>query len=246
MDIGNYFGYQTYASVDMIPTNANASVNEGIPLNMIEEMNRHDTEDVTAEYNLRTQLYENKDIFFNNENNIDETTNTDILELKEVVKKGQEMLKKEILRYSTLKDHLDEMTNLQMGFHNQIMAIKKSLLLLGELHIDVAEYSNDIDHIQKSLDMFDTKVCSHITNQSSHLREEYTDSFNKLAQLKDVYKILKNSDVTFACPICLTRQVESFLTPCGHTYCSKCLEDIRQRCYICRQNIDRVRSLYFN
>jgi hypothetical protein len=223
-------------------------------LNIIGELNRedtHDTHDVSSEYAIRTRLYENKEAFFESDNtNSTENTDQEIIDISNTVKKGQLMLKKEIIRYSTLKDSLDDINKIQFNFHDQVMLMKKSLLILGELKLDlnndILDYKEDLDNIHNALDTFDKKVCSHITNQSSNLRTEYSNSFQKLLQLKDVYKILKNSDITFACPICLTRQVESFLAPCGHTYCASCIDDIKQRCYICRQNFTKICSLYFN
>lgn len=220
------------------------SVSE-MSLNVIEELNRENTSDVQEEYNLRKRLYENKDAF-HEYGELEENTDSDITDLKETVKKGQVMLKKELTRYALLKDNLEDINNLKQHFHEQVMLIRKSLLLLREMKIDIDDVNNEIDSIQQKITSFDTKVLTHIEEESKQLRIDYEQSFKKLIELKDVYKILKNSDITFACPICLHSQVDSFLTPCGHTYCSTCLKDIRQRCYVCRQGFNKISSLYFN
>jgi hypothetical protein len=231
----------------VIETNIqNAVLSGDLSMNIVGELNREDENDINSEYSIRKKLYENKDDFYKNEDLI-ETTDQEIIDISNTVKKGQLMLKSELLKYSVLKDDLEHTNNLQSNFHDQIMLMRKSLLLLRELNMDdIIDYKEDIDNIHKNLEKFDKKVCTHIANQSETLREEYSISFKKLLQLKDVYKILKNSDITFACPICMTNQVESFLIPCGHTYCPKCIVDIKQRCYICRQTFTKICSLYFN
>ena len=65
-------------------------------------------------------------------------------------------------------------------------------------------------------------------------------------RVRDIFKILKTSDSTMACPICLKTQIEVFLSPCGHTYCSTCIAKANNKCFICRNDISRIHNLFFS
>jgi hypothetical protein len=48
------------------------------------------------------------------------------------------------------------------------------------------------------------------------------------------------------CTICMTREVNQVVTPCGHTFCEECCRTQMTSCYLCRVQIrDRMR-LYFS
>ena len=50
------------------------------------------------------------------------------------------------------------------------------------------------------------------------------------------------------CHICLTRNIDTFLVPCGHTGCRMCLtnimEDDPSRCYMCRVPVYRLSKIF--
>jgi len=52
------------------------------------------------------------------------------------------------------------------------------------------------------------------------------------------------------CSLCLQKQVDTFLEPCGHTGCGECIDkyikrDSNNNCFICRQTIFKRHKLYF-
>jgi hypothetical protein len=45
------------------------------------------------------------------------------------------------------------------------------------------------------------------------------------------------------CPVCFDNEVNTALVPCGHTYCSYCINKTNN-CYICRGNIRNKIKLF--
>lgn len=54
---------------------------------------------------------------------------------------------------------------------------------------------------------------------------------------------IKKENSKFECNICFENDIEYVCIPCGHTFCSKCLNGME--CYICRSPIQSKIKLYF-
>lgn len=213
-----------------------------VDLNMIAELNRES--DVNAEYNLRQQLYETTEDFHDLEI-IKDTPNEEIQNLVETVKKGQQLLKNEMIKYSGLKDHLEELYKKQNNFREQVASIRKSILSIAHMKEEVDEHESDIACLTNTLTDLERKVSNRLDLRVGEVTVDYEESKQKLLRLKDVYKILKNSDVGFSCPICTNKHIESFLLPCGHCFCNDCIQQIHNGCFLCRKPYIKVNSLYF-
>lgn len=61
-------------------------------------------------------------------------------------------------------------------------------------------------------------------------------------------KILDTSRDPQVCTICMNDQVDSYINPCGHTFCTECLNraGIVGSCPTCRSRVQSVRKLFFN
>lgn len=212
------------------------------PLNALQELNRGD---IKQEFDLRRKLYENSDDFYISDA-IEETTDEEFLKLKENVDRGKSLLKNEISLYSSLKDKMEEIISLKNIFHEQITNIRKSALILQEMNIQCEGYEDGLNTLTDSCIAFDKHVKTHLDNEKTIISADYNTSFRKLMQLKDVYKVFRHSDISYVCPLCLTKQVDSFLMSCGHTYCSDCVKRIHRICSICRNPISKIQSLYFS
>jgi hypothetical protein len=72
---------------------------------------------------------------------------------------------------------------------------------------------------------------------------------NELETLDEYIKILESKTIIakknkLECPICFDNMVDICIVPCGHTFCSKCI-DGSKLCYICKNEIFMCQSLYF-
>ena len=214
-------------------------------VNALQELTRGT---VDEEFDLKLKLYETKDAFY--EVKVDDRVNTteEIEKLKQYVKKGQQMLKSEIIRYSTLKDKLDQSAEIEEIFQSQITQIKRSFLILDELNIARASYASELNHLHDSIDNFKANITKDFSESMKSVKDEYNQSLKTLVQLKDVYQVCRDSDLSYVCPICLQSRVECFMIPCGHTFCRECVKptnSIRKICHICRNPYTRICTLYY-
>ena len=48
------------------------------------------------------------------------------------------------------------------------------------------------------------------------------------------------------CTVCYTREVQTVLVPCGHTFCTSCAAraETRGRCHTCRGRVDSTMRVY--
>ena len=59
------------------------------------------------------------------------------------------------------------------------------------------------------------------------------------------YKSEYNKYSSLECKICFDKIIDTITTPCGHSYCNKCCENM-EKCYICQQPISNKFKIYFN
>jgi len=211
-------------------------------INIIQELNK---DVVNTEFDLRARLYETREAFHEGFSNVD-TPDEEIAELRDTVIKGQLLLKNEILNYSNLKDRLEELENTKQTFHEQILKIKRSLMFINELDVEDINIKGDIEEIYQRFNVIDNGFKENINRKISAVNSDYMKSSQKLIQLKNVYQVLKNSDASYTCPICLNKQVEAFLIPCGHCLCNTCMSNTSNKCFMCRREFTKKCNLYFN
>ena len=78
---------------------------------------------------------------------------------------------------------------------------------------------------------------------------------NKIVFLKKKFrklnlKKLNSMNVTNTCPTCLSKPVNIYLNPCGHTLCDDCYDrisyDNERKCFLCRTRVMNKSPLYFS
>jgi hypothetical protein len=67
----------------------------------------------------------------------------------------------------------------------------------------------------------------------------------KVTALRKILDLPRDPQV---CTICMSEQVNEYIDPCGHTFCSECLHRARRigTCPTCRTRVLNVRKLFFN
>ena len=95
------------------------------------------------------------------------------------------------------------------------------------------------------------EICKNMLDGNRH--DEIKDKHNKKMIILKLYihgfiKTINKGNTGTTCNICMTNNIDSYVNPCGHTGCSKCLEkleDYEMKCFVCRNNVFDIRKLYF-
>jgi uncharacterized phage infection (PIP) family protein YhgE len=225
-----------------------ASANYHEHINMLREMNMPN---INEEFNFRNRLYVNNEplpILPDDDTTSETELDTDISELKEYVNKGRTLLKNELEEYNKIKEVIEDLEENKQQFHDGINKIKKILIMMSSLTSchEIENYLDSLTDLSKTIDDFDHKINTCLDEKIDTVRQDYKLSVNKLRKLKDVYSTLKQSNSVISCPVCLGGYVDSYLMPCGHTFCSKCLSNINKKCFVCRQSFTKIATLYYN
>ena len=90
-------------------------------------------------------------------------------------------------------------------------------------------------------------------NECEKMKEEYLLQNHILQQYWKCIQNINALNKGSTCSLCLQRQVDTFMEPCGHTGCSECIEKLKDRfgeyncnCFICRKKVLQFRKLYFS
>jgi len=227
-------------------SSANAISLADFTVNALKELTRES--DINEAFDLKKRLYETREAFHGKVPEV-EHTDDEVEELKLHVKKGQEMLKTEIHRYSRLKDQLDQTTEIEQVFHDNVIATKRTLIVMEELKVEHQGYVESLHAIHDLLDDLNQKITHDFAEKTAVIKEAYEKSFNSLLRLRDIYQVCRNSDISHVCPTCIQSQVECFMVPCGHTFCKKCVSPTlnpRKICHMCRKPYSQICNLFYS
>lgn len=179
-----------------------------------------------------------------------DTYGLDLAKLEHDVAVGKEILTNSIEMYSKNTEDLTKLTNADALSRNLLMALQVTMdkvchLSRTTLDIQDDEITPYIDAFKESIKKIENTISNAYLAHKKIVEENKNTHLLKIRQLVKTYKTIKEVNSTHICPICLSSNVESFLIPCGHTFCDKCIKKIRLSCFICRQEVQRVSQLFF-
>jgi hypothetical protein len=91
-----------------------------------------------------------------------------------------------------------------------------------------------------------------VSFEENEIEKNYKDvlflynKHNKLRESIATFVSLKTMTHEPLCPICIEDSVEMAITPCGHTFCGKCVKKMPYDCYMCRGKIRERLKIYFS
>jgi hypothetical protein len=166
---------------------------------------------------------------------------SDINNINTNVKKGKDLLLKTL---GDLDICIDEIKQTETTIHiteTAIRHIRQSLENLTRIHKELVNITTDF--LQSLLEKQESIINDLNTSQGILICKK--DKLEAIIHsLSCTYNIIKNTPFTHTCPICITREVDTYLDPCGHTLCRHCNKDTH--CHMCRTRIRSTKSLYYS
>ena len=144
-----------------------------------------------------------------------ESFKTDINKFNDLVKEANEI-------YNTLSNKI-QITDIE----NKLI-ISQNVLLTNENKVNISDFERSInDKI--------TELNDKLASNNSRLSD-----FKKL-----VLKCMGNEKIEYnICNVCVTNKINICINPCGHTFCSVCVEKMNSKCGMCRGKIDAKIKMY--
>ena len=132
---------------------------------------------------------------------------------------------------------------------------------IKEVLIKYDTYYKKIEKIYTTLNEFENieNQIQKIDDEISVLVKDYFEKFDIKKKIDNYYKLIKEinvlkqeinqfNSISFIpyCQICMTKIVDRFIVPCGHTACSECLNKCNKNCFICRNEYTDIKKLFIN
>ena len=131
-----------------------------------------------------------------------------------------------------LKQIINEKYSETINLREESKKMNDIQIKLGSFKMFLEQYNVDCKEEDKldinlSCDKFQEKILT--------INEELNKKINTLRKLLGVSYNLAGMGFHRACPICLSKEVDYAIIPCGHTFCGDCVTKNRSpNCCICR------------
>lgn len=205
--------------------------------------------DLEHEFNLRQLLYDNKDAIADIENDTpDEEQDEETTKITDAIIKAQTTLKENILKYNKITQDKQKLEDIIKNSKTTLFDIQSRAEHLKNMcnnnNIEVENLQDTLDQISYSILYISDSIETAMKNRKENFDDELIDCKKKIKTLSRAYNVLRNTSVSYTCPVCLSNQVDCFNDPCGHSMCSICASKTNH-CYFCRARVSRVIKLFF-
>lgn len=189
--------------------------------------------------NLIEKLIDNNSILIDDKLEFTEETVFEMIKkAKEDIKKIQERndeFNKKIAEYNDSKkianELIENIDKVSQSYY-QLSTKTQYLNIINKLEIkEKLIHSDELINIKNFISNVDVKIYE--------LEELIKSNNNKIRSFKTlVSKCVSDEEKKKkknACSVCVTRKINICLNPCGHTFCSNCIEKMNHNCAMCRQ-----------
>ena len=158
-------------------------------------------------------------------------------------------------KISEFHDLQNETMILEKKFKDELNKTKKDLNILDGMVKFISTLTNEMltDDTMKELIKNMKDISENMKQKKSILitKKKYIEKRKEIQ--KYIYFIgkLNQWNQTNLCAVCMTKQVDSYCNPCGHTLCKDCFnngvtgEHNEKKCPFCRKHIFKLSPLYF-
>lgn len=207
------------------------------------------------EFLTRKLLYENKEVFTDiaaggadNDSSFSEI-DPEIENINKAVSSGRKLLLENLDIYNSGTSNILKINESMIDTSETFFSIDNKLEHIKKLCVDKdldIEYGIDniIDQINYLLFSLKENMIESFTTKRKNHEDNIQKSKTTLKALAKTYNIINNTNISYACPICMTDQVDTYCNPCGHALCMRCISK-SNNCYFCKSRIISKQKIYF-
>lgn len=215
------------------------------------------TNNIEENFALRKQIYQNKELYFENipedavDENIDDKEVYD--NINKAITEGKTMLCQKIKDHSTktderdstsqIKDYVDEINININRMLNKVQFDTEPILSEEEK----SELHSHIDIVAFEMQSIVSLVSTSATKRIQDLNNELKNIGKSIRRLSNMYGIFRH--VARTCPICMTNEVDGFYDPCCHSACLTCMNSHSKKssyCFYCRAKVTKINKIFFS
>jgi hypothetical protein len=163
--------------------------------------------------------------------------------IDETVIKGKVLLLDTLKDYNECKNKIHEINKTIHITEKSIVNIKHQLQHLTDVHQELEGITNEF--LNKLLEKQE-EIISSLQTEAGLLICNRDKLEAIIRSLGKTYNVIKNTPMHHTCPICITREVDVYLEPCGHTLCKSCSKVQNTHCHMCRTKIRSNRNIYYS
>lgn len=209
---------------------------------------------VMTEFEMRRSMYLTQTVMQDvetdsNDSMVDQETSQRCQEIERTMSEARVLLSNHMNVLLKNTERVTSITRQKQSLTKQLAIVKRAIhdfecaCMQHDKSSDVME---PIECAVKTLVAVHDSVNQSMSAQLPEIHSEMARSKEVLMKLSSSYRALRASSHVFTCPICLDRQVEKFLIPCGHTFCAQCCHRVEvNACPMCRVSYSTIGDLYY-
>ena len=215
---------------------------------MMDKFNRLNEEyNKIAEQKLSGKVLSNVDDFIQEEEKVFNMINKAKISIKQIREKKDEITKN-ITEYEEYRNYCEELLDGIEKLSKIYNKINDKFNCEIDNNIDFSNFIPKASIIENNILNGIKQLQTNIDNLIFDKKEELKVCYKKIDNFKSmVRKCFENEEEICKknkCSICVTYTINSCLNPCGHTFCSNCINKMKNKCAMCRNNINSVIKIY--
>lgn len=135
--------------------------------------------------------------------------------------------------------------------------IKNTLIDINDKLVSIAKYAeiettdDRLKDCKESIQRLKAGIDKNLKDKDISLRDTREIMEKNISELEPIRQFLCQNTKKRTCPICFEKEVEVYVTTCGHTFCEECSLHLSDVCFICKtpiplSNDPICRRLYYS
>eukprot|EP00873_Tetraselmis_striata_P027031 jgi/Tetstr1/447295/TSEL_034732.t1 len=128
---------------------------------------------------------------------------------------------------------------------NRLNTMMNDVMLTG-MEVNQVFKTGQLDEVHAAREALRGLRSVYAENASDKLAELVKDSrgaYHRREYMRDGMGDTRRDN---ACPICMSKDLTTFMVPCGHVMCSFCASQVAEKCFTCRGHVVSKNKLFFS